>query len=56
LAHGRKRQAFGRRAPGAQALAGAGIAIFAKAGIEQRFAPSDIRGALCADREPGGAG
>jgi hypothetical protein len=56
LPDGRKREAFGGRASGAQALTGAGIAIFAKAGIEQRFAPSYVRGALAADREPSGFG
>jgi hypothetical protein len=35
----------------AQALAGARLAVGAKAGIEQRFARGDIRGTLAADRE-----
>ena len=56
LGYGRKREAFGGRASVAQALAGAQMAVVAKAGIEQRLAHSDVRGALGADREPGGVG
>src|ERR1700687_3769724 len=54
--HGRKREAFGGRASIAQALAGAQAAVFAKAGIEQRFTRSDVRGSLAADRERSGVG
>ncbi|BBC03115.1 hypothetical protein BE61_85800 [Bradyrhizobium elkanii USDA 61] len=54
LAHGRKAQAFGGRASVAQALAGARLAIRAKAGIQQRFACDDVRATLRTDRERGG--
>jgi hypothetical protein len=40
----------------AQALAGAGLAVGAKAGIKQRFARGDIRRTLAADRERRGIG
>jgi len=42
LAHGRKREAFGRRASVAQALTGAHLAALAKAGIQQRFARDHV--------------
>ena len=51
-----KGEAFGGRASVAQALAGAQMAVFAKAGIEQRFTRDDVRGALRADRERSGIG
>ena len=51
LAHSREGEAFGGRASVAQALAGAQMAVFAKAGIEQRFTGSDVRGTLrCGSR------
>ena len=51
LAHGREGEAFGGRASVAQALAGAQMAVVAKAGIEQRFTGSDVRGTLrCGSR------
>jgi hypothetical protein len=55
-AHGREGEAFGGRAAVAQALAGARLAVCAKAGIEQRFARNGIRGTLAADRERSGVG
>src|SRR5438445_638395 len=45
------REAFGRGASVAQALAGAHLAILAKAGIEQRFTGDDVRSPLRTDRE-----
>ena len=54
LAHGRQGEAFGGRASVAQALAGARMAVVAKAGIQQRFARSDVRGPLRTDRERSG--
>ena len=56
LAHDRKGQAFGGRASVAQALAGARMAVRAKAGIEQRFTRDDVRGSLRTDRERRGIG
>ena len=56
LAHGRKGKAFGGRASVAQALAGAHMAVSAKAGIQQRFARDDVRGSLRTDRERSGIG
>ena len=56
LAHGRQGKAFGGRASVAQALAGARMAVVAKAGIQQRLARSDVRGPLAADRERSGVG
>ncbi len=56
LAHGRQGKAFGGRASVAQALAGARMAIIAKAGIQQRFARSDVRGSFRTDRERSGIG
>src|SRR5258707_5358807 len=54
LRYGRQAKAFGGRASVAQALAGARMAVVAKAGIEQRLARSDVRGPLAADRERSG--
>ena len=56
LAHGRQGKAFGGRASVAQALAGARMAVFAKAGIQQRFTRSDVRGSFRTDRERSGFG
>jgi hypothetical protein len=56
LRQGRKRKAFGGRVSVAQALAGARMAVFAKAGIKQRFARNDIRGSFRTDRERSGIG
>ena len=56
LAHGRQGKAFGGRASVAQALAGARMAVVAKAGIQQRFARSDVRGSFRTDRERSGIG
>src|SRR6202166_4666461 len=54
--YGRQGKAFGGRASVAQALAGARMAVFAKAGIEQRFAHHDVRGTLRPDHERSGVG
>jgi hypothetical protein len=51
LAHRRKGQAFGRRTSVAQALAGAGMAVCAKAGIQQRFTRNDVGCSFRTDRE-----
>src|SRR5258707_9103245 len=51
LAHDREAKAFGGRASVAEALAGAHLAVCAKAGIQQRFACNDVRCPLRADRE-----
>ncbi len=56
LAHGRQGKAFGGRASVAQALAGAHMAVVAKAGIQQRLARSDVRGSFRTDRERSGIG
>ena len=56
LAHGRQGKAFGGRASVAQALAGARMAVVAKAGIQQRFTRGDVRGSLRTDRERSGIG
>ena len=56
LAHGRKRKAFGGRASVAQALAGAQMAVFAKAGIEQRLTRHDVRCSFRTDSERSGVG
>ncbi|MEA2918448.1 MAG: hypothetical protein QOJ15_10529, partial [Bradyrhizobium sp.] len=56
LAHDRKRKALGGRASVAQALAGAQASVFAKAGIEQRFARDDVRGTFRTDHERSGVG
>ena len=55
VAHRREGEAFGRSPSVAQALAGARMAAFAEAGIQQRFARGDVRGALGADRERSGS-
>jgi hypothetical protein len=52
--HRREGEAFGGRASVAQALAGAHMAVLAKAGIEQRFTGDDVRGLLRTDRERSG--
>src|SRR6266446_4846193 len=49
-------KAFGGRLSVAQALAGAQLAVGAKAGIEQRFTRNDVRGTLRTDRERSGVG
>ena len=49
-------KAFGGRASVAQALAGAHMAVVAKAGIQQRFTRNDVRGPLRTDRERSGIG
>src|SRR6185437_16072745 len=46
----------GGRASVAQALAGARMAVVAKAGIQQRLARGDVRGSLCTDCERSGIG
>src|SRR6185437_6447949 len=51
LAHRREGKAFGGRASVTQPLAGAHLAVGAKAGIEQRLARDDVRRPLRADRE-----
>ena len=56
LAHDRKSEAFGGRASVAQALAGAHMAVCAKAGIEQRLARNDVRGTFRTDHERSSAG
>ncbi len=56
LAHGRQGKAFGGRASVTQALAGARMAVVAKAGIQQRFTRGDVRGLLRTDRERSGIG
>ena len=56
LAHDREGKAFGGRASVAQALAGARMAVRAKAGIQQRFARSDVRGTFRTDHERSGVG
>ena len=53
-AHRREGEAFGGRASVAQALAGARMAVRAKAGIQQRFTRNDVRGTLRTDRERSG--
>ena len=42
LMHGGEGKAFGGRASVAQALAGAQMAVLAKAGIKQRFTGDDV--------------
>jgi hypothetical protein len=54
LLHRRQGKAFGGRASVAQALAGALMAVFAKAGIEQRFTRNEVRSSLGTDRERSG--
>src|SRR5258705_3615404 len=56
VAHSREGETLGGRLSVAQALAGAHLTVVAKAGIEQRLARDDVRGALAADREPSGLG
>src|SRR5215475_7117635 len=52
--HRRKREAFGGHTSVAQALAGARVAVLAKAGIEQRFASRGVGSPLRTDRERSG--
>ena len=54
LAHGRQGKAFGGRASVAQALAGAHMAVVAKAGIQQRFTRNDVGSTFRTDRERSG--
>lgn len=54
LAHGRQGKACGRCAPVAEALAGAAMAILAKARIEQRFTHRDVGSTFRTDRERSG--
>ena len=54
LAHRRQGKACGGRTSVAQALAGALLAVLAKAGIEQRFTGGDVGSTLAADRERSG--
>src|SRR5258705_9243341 len=56
VAHSREGETLGGRLSVPQALAGAHLAVGAKAGIEQRLARDDVRGALAADRERSGVG
>ena len=53
-AHRRQGKAFGGRASVAQALAGAHMAVLAKAGIQQRFTRDDVGSPLRTDRERSG--
>jgi hypothetical protein len=56
LSHRREGEAFGGRTSVAQALAGAGMAVGAKAGIKQRFTRNDVRGTLRTDHERSSVG
>ena len=53
---GRQGKAFGGRTSVAQALAGARMAVIAKAGIQQRFTRNDVRCPFRTDRERSGIG
>ena len=52
----REGKAFGGRTSVAQALAGAHMAVHAKAGIQQRFTRNDVRGTFRTDHERSGVG